>query len=205
MELVLVPFSSAQDFLLNAGDNDRPTLFYPTRRDDLLVGSALLVELSYPGLPSATLMRTVLRELHPGLGYTLAVMPRDQAAFRFACRLARGDEDAAPMPRIHPRVPAELPVDCRIDGQEITWTAGRTQNLSAGGAFIRSREAPDIGSRVRMVLGPTPHGDRFVVYGEVTSCSDDGFAVKFSSRDLDAARLRRTLRKSAESGTMAFS
>lgn len=206
MELISIPFASAEDFLQSVSIEIRPSLFYSTRRDDLKVGSAVLMEISFPELPSPTYLRGILREAHPMLGYSVAVLPTNEHSLAFAIEVARGEIDAEKaQPRVHNRVPVSVPVDCRIEGRRLMWVEAQTVNLSAGGAFVRSNEAPEVGARVRMVIGPTSRGDRFVVYGEVASRGTAGFGVRFSSRvDGDAGRLRRVLRKSAEAGKLAF-
>ncbi len=206
MELISIPFASAEDFLQNVDSGSRPGPFYSTRRQDLKVGSAVLMEISFPELPSPTYLRGILREAHSNLGYSVTVLPTNENSFSFAVEVARGEIDAdKARPRVHNRVPVSVPVDCRIEGRRLMWVEAQTVNLSPGGAFVRSNEAPEVGARVRMVIGPTTRGDRFLVYGAVASRGTAGFGVRFSSRvDGDAGRLRQVLRKSAEAGKVAF-
>jgi len=206
MELVSVHFDTANDFLASYSEaNGKPALFYDTRRDDLVPGQALLAEIDFPGLPNHALVRSVVGEVVPN-GATLWLSPQDYPALRFAVEFALGNiEVQRTYPRSHARIPAALPIDCRIEGDSPAWVASQTEDLSAGGVFIRSNQSPSIGSRVRLVIGPTPTGERFLIYGKVAWTKAGGFGVRFSTRGhADARRLRSHLRRSAEAGKVAF-
>jgi hypothetical protein len=64
--------------------------------------------------------------------------------------------DLAPAPqrggnqRLHPRLACGLSAHCQIDGRVSQDALG---DLSAGGLYLRTREALQIGARVRIVLG----------------------------------------------------
>ena len=166
----------------------------------------MLAEIDYHGLPNHALVRGVIGEFEPGEGATIWLSPEDQAAVRFAFEFARGNVQVSrTYPRSHSRFPTTLPIDCRIEGENPTWVASETEDLSAGGVFIRANQSPNIGTRVRVVIGPTRTGERFLVYGKVAWTRAGGFGVRFSTRGhSDARRLRTLLRRSTEAGKVAF-
>jgi len=207
MELVSVHFDNANDFLAAYTEtNGKSALFYATRRDDLIAGQAVLAEIDFPGLPNHALVRSVVGEVTHRQGATLWLSPQDYPALRFAVEFALGNiEVQQTYPRSHARIPAALPIDCRIEGDNPAWVASQTEDLSAGGVFVRSNQTPTIGTRVRLVIGPTSTGERFLVYGKVAWTGPGGFGVRFSTRGhADARRLRSQLRRSAEAGKVAF-
>jgi Tfp pilus assembly protein PilZ len=207
MELVSVHYDSAADFLAAySTTHGKPSLFYRTKRDDLTPGTFLLAEVNFDGLPNHILLRCVVGEARPGKGITLWPAPLDREPLKFAVQFAKGEiEIKATYPRAGDRFPATLPVDCRIEGKDPMWLASQTEDLSTGGVFIRARQTPAIGTRVRLVLGPSQEGERYLVYGKVAWTRSGGFGVRFSTRGhTDARRLRTALRKSAAAGKVAF-
>jgi hypothetical protein len=204
MRLLTVSFSRAKDFIFALAQNGKnASLFYSTKRTDLYPGDSVLVELDFPELPNKALIRATVGEVATGDGATLWLSPKDAHTWQFAAELARGNVQAeATTNRRGDRIPLELPVDCRIESETPKWMASKTVDLSKGGAFIRSLEKPEIGTRIRMHLGPTASSkDTFVVYGIVAWTNEDGFGVRFRSQGRDdARRLRTALRRSRETG-----
>ncbi|MBT8493045.1 MAG: PilZ domain-containing protein [Deltaproteobacteria bacterium] len=207
MELVSVHYTSAADFLsAYSTTNGKPSLFYRTKRDDLTPGTSVLAEVNYDGLPNHLLLRCVIGEARADRGFTLWPAPLDRGTLQFAVQFATGEiEIKTTYPRSGDRFPTTLPVDCRVEGKNPIWMASQTEDLSTGGVFIRSRQTPAIGSRVRLVIGPSKDGERFLVYGKVAWSRSGGFGVRFSTRGhTDARRLRTHLRRSAQAGKVAF-
>lgn len=212
MRLLRVVFGSPAEFLacystrLGAG-----ALFCPTRTQ-FAAGDHLLLDLGFPGLTGRTFLRGEAHTAGDGLGGWVRLDRTESRAHRFLLALARGDSPDEPIVRCHIRMPVALPVDCRVDeidepdGDRLI---GRTHDIGGGGVFIVSDSPPAVGTRVRVVLGPTfDLGERFSLDGRVAWIGlhegERGFAVRFDRGGVEAQRLRITLRRACETGRVEF-
>jgi Tfp pilus assembly protein PilZ len=213
MRLLTVAFGSPAEFLacystrLSAG-----ALFCPTRAS-FRVGEDLYLEVGFPGLPNRSILRGQAHTASSGLGGWVGLDPSEARTRDFLVGCARGEAPDEPIERGHVRIPAALPVDCRIDeldepssGERLV---GETQDVGGGGVFIRSTQPPAVGTRVQLVLGPTSDsGTCFALDGRVAWIGSQGggrgFAVRFDRGGGDAQRLRTMLRRAWETGRVAF-
>jgi Tfp pilus assembly protein PilZ len=214
MRLVTVLFGSPGDFLAcYTPEVAAGALFCPTRTP-LALGEELLIEVGFPGLPNRTLLRGRAHQPSSMQGAWIRLDPADARARDYLVALARGEQsDDELVARGHLRIPASLPVDCRIDEADEPETErvlSTTQDVGTGGVFIRSTAPPAVGTRVQLVLGPTADaGATFQLEGQVAWLRRDpaarGFGVKFDPQiQGDARRLRAMLRHAWESGRVEF-
>lgn len=205
MKLLTITFASPEEFL--AAQSSKSELSWSTRAE-LEVDENVLLEVSFPEMPSRAHMRATVAAVD-GDAVRFNIHSDDQTTAQFMMKVARG-QVAVEQGRRNSRFPATLPVKCRIDG----YASGglrfetTTEDLSAGGAFIRSQDTrPEIGTRVRLVIGPISDGDSYVVYGEVAWLrrrgERRGFGVRFTASP-SFAELRSMLRRSVERGRLAF-
>jgi Tfp pilus assembly protein PilZ len=211
MRLLTVAFGSPAEFLacyspaLSTG-----ALFCPTRAC-FRVEDELMVEVAFPTLSTRTVLRGRAHTQSTGQGGWLRLDPADARAQEFVLASARGTMVDDASERSHLRLPASLPVDCRIDepdelGERVI---SRTHDVGTGGVFIRGSSAPAVGTRVAVVLGPATSGGRFQLGGRVAWIAKDrrarGFGVRFDQRPgADGRRLRTVLRRAWESGRVEF-
>jgi Tfp pilus assembly protein PilZ len=212
MRLLTVAFGSRAEFLACYTARLSPGgLFCPTRAS-FRADEELVVEVGFPGLPNRTLLRGRAHTRSSGLGGWIRLDPADARARDFLLAVAQGGGSDEPFERGHPRIPAAVPVDCRIDEVDepsAERVVSQTHDLGGGGAFIRSVAPPAVGTRVQVVLGPTADsGTRFQLEGRVAWIRRDdraarGFGVRFD-RGGDAGRLRTMLRRAWETGRVEF-
>ena len=212
MRFITSLFGSPGEFLASYSRNlPEGALFCPVRRD-VEVDEDLLLEVWFPGLVNRALLRGTVAEIGRDAHTLIRLHGSDAHTRDFLLDVARGQ--VAPHKQVtrgHRRIPAAVPVSCRIDeidepsGTPVT---GHTHDLGAGGAFVHAIEPPAVGTRVSMVLGPAPRtGQTFTVDGRVAWIRRDarahGFGVKFDPRgEHDGPRLRTALRRSWESGRL---
>ncbi len=223
MRLLTVAFLSSAEFLSHYSESHpHGALFFRTR-SELADGEAVLIEISFDGLPNRALVRGEVMSTEPGKGVWLAFDPADTSTRDFLLALARGEiEVTKKMERSHSRFPAELPVAVKIDPppdpaeeaeptpEDLAVRQSQTLDVSVSGVFIRSDSPPSVGTHVQLMIGPTPEGpeEKFIVEGEVAwirDVEDDrGFGVRFIHRGEDSRRLRTLLRRASESGRVKF-
>jgi hypothetical protein len=91
--------------------------------------------------------------------------------------------------RRHRRLPSNIPVNWQDSGSV---RSSRLRDISAGGAFILSRDPPSIGDRIEVVLHPGPALPRVRVASIVSWVHDRGdqagFGVSFRPADPTIAR-----------------
>lgn len=203
MELLAAHFETRAAFLDGLGDRHGKCSLVVATGSSAAAGDQVMAEIDVPGIPNAILARAVVGERRSG-SLVLWISALDRAAVLFAARCARG-EDLEVTPRAA-RLPASLPVDCQLGAAAPTWLASQTVDVSASGVFVRAKHAPASGTPVRLVIGPTPSGEHFLVYGHTAEARPGGFGVHFASRgESDARRLRAVLRRGTETGKVAFS
>jgi type IV pilus assembly protein PilZ len=96
-------------------------------------------------------------------------------------------------PRQHPRLDKALAVQSRHSLQ-----LGVTRNISAGGLFVRMREAVQAGDRIALEIALPGVEVPLSLTGEVVRREPEGFAVRFlfstdAQRELVAAQVQRLL------------
>lgn len=214
MRLVTVPFETNESFLSHYSEATGHGAVFCRTRARLSDREEVLVELSFPALPNRTLLRGTAFSVIADQGAWVRFAASESSTASYVVRCARGEvtSDEA-FERTHPRFPADLPVDCRIDELDHHRRApdrflSRTRDLGAGGAFIVSANPPPVGTRVNLHIGPeSASGERFALDGEVAwirrGHGSRGFGVKFDAKgEHDTARLRVLLRRAAETGRL---
>jgi Tfp pilus assembly protein PilZ len=225
MRLLTVAFVSPGEFLAHYADAYPHGALFCGTRAELGLNEPVLVEISFPGLPSRALVRGAVVSLSATSqrrdsgasqsGAWVAFDEFDVATRDFVVGVARGElGPAETAERIHRRFPAELPVDCRIDELDEPETdrlLSCTEDLGAGGAFIRSPSPPPVGTRVSLVIGPTlDSGETFELAGQVAwvrrgDRDSQGFGVRFDPKGAQGTqRLRALLRRADETGRLEF-
>jgi hypothetical protein len=214
MRLLTAAFVSHEEFLSHYRDQDETGAIFYRTRTELVEDEAVLLEVTFPGLPNRALVRGLVSKASPGRGAWIRVRTADASTLQFLLQLARGEVVVTPaLSRGASRYPAELPVDCKIvldDGTTRERIVSRTVDLGAGGAFVRALAAPPVGARVTLSLGPSDDEsiDAVELEGYVAwtrEGAERGFAVRFLNRsDEDVRLLRTALRKASESGKIAF-
>jgi len=215
MRLLTIAFVSANEFLSHYRERDSAGALFYRSRAELEPGEAVLMEISFPGLPNRALLRGSVAKTTPGKGAWLAFSSKDKTTRDFLLGIARGELMVTPaVNRSFDRFPAELPVDCTVElgaDDSTERIVSRTVDVGAGGVFIRSLAPPPVGTHVKLTLGPAPD-DSFVTVtleGDVawTRDGDDGkgFGVRFQNKsEMDARLLRTLLRRASETGKVGF-
>jgi Tfp pilus assembly protein PilZ len=207
MRIVTLAFASPAEFLSAYSEVDRRSLLFARTRTEASPGEALLLELSFPGLPNRALLRATARELRPGEGMLLEIDPADGSTRDFVAGIARGSIQVSFVERSHGRYPAALPVEYRVDGATESQRSTLV-DLSSGGAFIRAETSPPAGSAVALAID-LADGHTVEVAGRVTwtGASDavPGFGVDFEiPASDDGRRLRILLREAEQTGNVPF-
>ena len=210
MRILTAAYATRDEFLRSYSAGFPEGALFCRTRGRLAADEDLLVEISFPGLFTPTLVRGAVAKLDRGRGAWVRLHAGDARGRDYLLAFARGAIEAAPqVGRGHRRIPAALPVTCDIDEPDEPARdrmLGHTHDVGGGGAFVHSIEPPEVGTRVSLTLGPTPRrGDTFQLGGRVAWIRRDkrahGFGVKFDARDSrDGGRLRALLRRSWESG-----
>jgi Tfp pilus assembly protein PilZ len=214
MRLLTCVFASPTEFLDCYTVASAEGVLYCRTRSPLAVGEDLVVEVSFPGLPNRTLMRGTVAALRRGRGAWIRLHAGDAHTRDFLLGLARGEIlPADQVERSHRRIPVSIPVTCHIeeiDDPPSERLLGTTHDVGGGGAWVQAAEAPAVGTRVSLVLGPiAAAGETFRLDGRVAWIRRDnrahGFGVRFDAKQSrDGPRLRAMLRRASESGWLGF-
>jgi Tfp pilus assembly protein PilZ len=211
MKLITLPFASGAELLSSYRDDAHGGALWCETRAELTAGEIVLVELSFPALPNRALVRCEVAGPEPGRGAWLQFAGEDVTTRDFVLGVARGTIQVTTAAERHfERFPAALPVDCQLDrGAERILS--QTEDVGAGGVFVRCVAPPPIGTRVVLSIGPAADGafGHITLTGEVVWVRNDvqsrGFAVRFDGvGEMDARRWRVALRHASETGRITF-
>ena len=210
MRFVTCVYESPVEFLARYSTDFPEGALYCRTRSRLSLDEDLLVEIAFPGLANRTLLRGSVASVERAESAWIRLHGGDAHSRDFLLAVARGEippEDQ--VERGHRRIPAALPVTCRIDeldepsGEELV---GHTHDVGGGGAFVHSVAPPAVGTRVSLLLGPVGR-TTFALDGRVAWIRRDprahGFGVRFDPRgEHDGGRLRSLLRRAWERGRL---
>ncbi len=207
MRIVTLAFASPAEFLAAYTDDQGGGRLFARTRTEAKAGEALLVEISFPGLPNRALLRASACELRPGEGMLLAIDPADSSTRDFLLGIARGSIQVSLVERSHGRFPTALPVVYRVDGAPDSQRSTLV-DLSSGGAFVRAGKPPATGAAVALVI-EVVEGPPIEVAGRVTWTGANegvqGFGVDFDMPGgEDGRRLRILLREAEQTGNVPF-
>lgn len=207
MKLLTLAFSSPAQFMSHYSEARSNGAVFFRSRAELEPGEEVVMEISFEGLPNRILARAKVLVVEPSRGAWLGFHPDESKARDFLVALARAEQPPQPaVERSFERFPASLPVDYRVDGASNHTSL--TEDVGAGGVFIRADVPPPVGTPIQLVIGPThDSAEFFTVDGEVAWVRPggvEGFGVRFDSRNPDAGRLRKLLRRASETGSVRF-
>ncbi len=204
MRLVTLAFATKEEFLASYHPADGGSLSTRTRTD-ATIGEEILIEVSFPGLPNRALVRAQVMGIAFEHGLRFAFAPADVTTRDFLLEIARGQITVEATHRGHTRFPATLQATWSLSGGAAQPTT--VEDLSAGGAFVRSAEPPAVATQVDLAIS-TPVGDTLVATGTVAwirQGKDPGFGIEFHDLAGETGRkLRAMLRHASESATVAL-
>jgi Tfp pilus assembly protein PilZ len=198
MRLVTLAFPSAAAFLTSYDDG----VVTVATRTDAVLGEAILVEISFPGLPNRALMRaTVDGLLIDEEGLRVKISPEDVTTCDFMLKIARGELRMSAH-REHKRFPASLSVRYSRDGGAEEHKAV-VDDLGAGGTFVLTQTPPPVGTKVGLSIevpdGKDVKASGIVAWVKTGPGANAGFGVDFDPPGGDdGRRLRALLRKASE-------
>ncbi len=198
MRLVTLAFPSAAAFLTSYDDG----VVTVATRTDAVLGEAILVEISFPGLPNRALMRaTVDGLLIDEEGLRVKISQEDATTCDFMLRIARGELKMSAH-REHKRFPASLAVRYTADGGKDEHK-GVVDDLGAGGTFVLTQTPPPVGTKVALTIevpgSKDVHASGIVAWVKTGPGANAGFGVDFDPLEGDdGRRLRALLRKASE-------
>jgi Tfp pilus assembly protein PilZ len=224
VKILYATFESPDDFLrrLEVGIDGAAGSLAIATRARYPQGERVILEIGFPGLPNRILTRAVAVGARPptngvrlGWRSKRASTDSDEQLFR----LVRGEEykrdflvavatgrASASWIRRHRRFPLRLPARFAVDGEDLPLRGdAQTEDLSSGGASLKtSRTLPD-GARVTVSLEPADGVAAIEFTGRVVWTRKSGglFGVGIQFDRLDAGhrrRLRRLLRDVKLSG-----
>lgn len=204
MRIVTATFPDPAKFLESySAAHEGGAIFYRTRMD-LRLGEDVLVELSFPGMPNRALLRATIAAFDAvGQGAWIRFSRDDESTRDFVLALAHGEvQVTTKVSRRHARFPVELPCDWKVDGSPDR-VLSYTEDLGAGGAFVRTLTPPPVGTQVRLLLG------ELRIRGHVAWIRADeqasGMGVRFlEPTETDTRRLREMLRHVSERGKVTL-
>jgi uncharacterized protein (TIGR02266 family) len=211
MRILPAFFASGEEFLRDyrAADPefDGPALLFRTR-GEYSVGEDVMLEVVMPKLPNR--IRLVGQVAGPGpngngVWVVTSLDARPSLDFVVAHARKFGGNAVA---RHHDRFPLSLSCDFRVAGDALR-VMSMTEDLSAGGAFVRAFAPPDVGTELTVELSG-PAARPLVLRGQVVWVRRDdrtgGMGVRFAAPSGDDSRLlREMLRHSSERGRVALS
>lgn len=114
-------------------------------------------------------------------GFTLRLVEPGSELLLVLDRYAEGGEASYAARRAHPRYALRAPADLAVGAPAAAAEPdhGTLENLSLGGAFVRSEDPLPCGTRVAMT-STLPTGDTVRVEGEVVFSSGRGMGVRFA-------------------------
>ncbi|MBT8494435.1 MAG: PilZ domain-containing protein [Deltaproteobacteria bacterium] len=192
MDLVPLRFATGKDFLRA---NKTTTRILHRTRASFPRGEEVVLDIAFPGLDVPILVRAVVAAAGTSTAVIFRPLECEKDTWRHLRRVAAG---TGSMSRSHVRYPAEVAVDCRSrDGRRIR---ARCRDLSVGGVSVDSSACPDVGTRIRVAIGPLADGSVFLAYGLVAWVGDSSFGVRFLGPT--SAALRVALRRASETGRL---
>ncbi len=209
MRFLTIVFASHKEFLTHFSEKyPDGALFCPTKAN-VPLRSRVIVDVSLPCLGQPARLRGTVISYSSGQGLWVAFDKQSNAIVAYLKDLGI-DEPQNRLSRAHSRYPASLRVSCRIDedNPETETLRGKIVDLSRGGAFVSGSEAPMVGTRVSLDIGPGSTSESvYRVDGRVAWVgkidSQDGFGVRFDQRGIfGAAPLRTMLRRASETGRL---
>jgi Tfp pilus assembly protein PilZ len=204
MRLVTLAYASKDEFLTAYHPADGGSLSTRTRTDGS-IGEDLLLEISFPGLPNRALVRAQVMGIAFEHGLRFAFDAADATTRDFLLQVARGEVAVAPVHRDHTRFPAALHAAWKLAGGAPTVTM--VEDLSAGGAFVRTDHPPGVAAEVELSI-TTPDGGDLVFAGTVAwlrQGKNPGFGVEFGDLPAETGRkLRAMLRHASESAQVSL-
>jgi Tfp pilus assembly protein PilZ len=207
MRILLSRFRDGAEFLNRYRDEFLyGGIFYPSR-SLITPGEVVVLDCRMPGLGDHMLVRGLVawhrrgrrsEGVRAGLGIEFLASEQDKRDYLLA--LARGELDGAAQRR-HRRLPVELPVDWRIPA-EAERHISLVDDISTGGAFIRTVEQPPTGTPVVLDLvppgGSAPQSIEARVAWTRSTPGQEGVGVEFRCRDIAGLRRLRELVKRLE-------
>ena len=184
-------------------------VFYPTRQI-IPPGELVILDMRMPSLRDHMLVRGMVawhrrgrrsQNVRAGLG--IEFLASEQGKRDHLLSLARGEDEVSAQRR-HRRLPIELRVDWRVPNDR-TRHMSLVDDIGAGGAFIRTRATPAMGTPVVLELVPPGCSAPQTIEGRVawarTTPGSEGVGVEFRCRDIGGMRRLRELVKRIERGS----
>lgn len=184
-------------------------IFYPTRRI-IEPGEIVILDMRLPNLKDYLLIRGMVswhrrgkrsEGVRAGLG--IEFLASEESKRDYLLQLAKGEAPTSTQRR-HRRLPIELRVDWRVPN-EAERHLSLVDDISAGGAFLRTRQVPDLGTPLLLDLSlPGSTVPQTLEARVAWRCSDpgsEGVGVEFRCRDIAGMRRLRELVKRIEQHT----
>lgn len=181
-------------------------LFHATR-EQIPVGEAIVVELTFPELSERLLIRGFVSFRRAGrhrgegksgqrAGVGIEFLGSEKSKRDYILQVARGEMSQPVSPRNHRRLPVVLPVDFRVrEGRERHLAT--LDDIGPGGAFIRTREFHAAGTPVVLSLVPPGAVSPLHIEGRVAwarqAPGEEGLGVEFRCRDTGGLRRLKEL------------
>ena len=202
MRILKARFRSGDEFI----ENYLPALpggglFYPTR-EQIPVGTDLLVEVRFPELANRQMMRAFVAWRRPGrhrtglrAGLGLELQAQESRRRDFLLAVAHGEVQDMTARR-HRRLPVALIAAWRVALDRETHSS-HVEDIGPGGAFLRTTEFLPAGTEI--VLDITPPGSLrpLAIAGRVAwsrhTTGQEGLGVEFKTRDAGGTRRLKEL------------
>jgi Tfp pilus assembly protein PilZ len=201
MDIIKVRFKSADEFLEHLTAEGTGRLFCPTTTEHE-EESPVVVDINFPELPNRAMFRGKVIWWRPALprlrvraGALVAIDDDEQDKLHFLLDVANGNADKYPR-RKHIRLPVAVPVRWR-PSESPDFRDGNLNELSVGGALLKSGEALPIGTEVVVELTVPGATAPTSIAGRVTYARDGlGNGIKFLYRDGGGSRrIREVIRR----------
>jgi Tfp pilus assembly protein PilZ len=199
MIILKTRFRSPAEFQ-EAFATDAPTggLFCPTTTE-LDPGNEVVVEIAAEELPNKVLLRGTVKWWRPALprlriraGALVEFALEEKDKLDFVTKTLGGGGNAAARKRKHTRIPIELPVRYRIEGESEMHVSG-LREISAGGALLRTEKLLPLGTDVIVEITPPGGVSPMAIAGKVTYHAGTDAGLKFIYRDGGGSRRLREL------------